>query len=187
MKFSESLLKDSEIGCNIFDNSVNKAKVLLSEIFELDFINSDKKIVSINENSDNYFFEVIFSIDDREIKALLNYEKINDDILSEVLIIKELHNFNIPIQINDNDYSFNNIINKAMDYLEEKYDIDFTPIDPEAKDKNIYKIVSDVKNNIWEVLFISSDYEAIFKAEYNNDKKPYLKILQNNNHIIYLD
>lgn len=186
MKLSESLLHEKEFGERIFKSSLDKAKTLLTEIFDLDFINNDPKIINIIDEPENYKFEIIFDIRGRKITALFNFENDHDDILSEVLRIKETSVNDIFIL--DKAENFKDTVKNAMDYIEEKYDIDFTPLDPEEENKNIIS-TKYIKDESWLAIFNSDYYEAEFKAEYIfiPGSEAYLTITQCKNHIIYLE
>jgi hypothetical protein len=186
MKLSESLLYKSEFGAKIFNSSLDKAKNLLSDIFDLDFNNPDPKIIQINDDSTEYKYELWFDINGRKITALFNFEKQHDDILSEVLRISETVVEFILIEDESKDY--NNIVRKAMDYLENRYDIDFIPLDPEEENKNIIDVKFE-KDESWYAKFVSENHESVFIAEYvhKTDEKASLKLTQFKHHIIYLE
>lgn len=72
--------------------------------------------------------------------------------------------------------------------MEEKYDINFTPLDPDEKDNNIKKVISTEADNRWIAIFITNDHESLFRAEYMvYDKQPLLQITQFKTHVIYFE
>ncbi|MBU3173278.1 hypothetical protein [Clostridium estertheticum] len=187
MKLSKSLLDEKEIGQKIFKSGLNKAKNLLTDVFDLDFRNGDSKIINIEDDSDNLKYEILFDMNGRKITALFTFEEYQDDILREVLIIRELVVVNIPVEEVPND--IDKTIIKIMEILEEKYGINFTPLDPENEDKNIKEINTNEKNDCLKVIFTSEDHEAKFKAEfkYKQGKMGFLKIEQHKEHLIYFE
>lgn len=184
MKLSESLLKEKDFGQRIFKNSIDKTKKILANIFQLDFENQDTRILSILEDKEKFNWSVMFDIEGRKIIAYFNFENKQDDILSEVLEITELEELNIHINVMGN---FQNTENSIMEILENKYDINFTPLDPDEVDPNIREINSNSQENKWEAYFTSPDHEAEFKAEYIHGIQDYIKISQYKKHKIYLE
>lgn len=181
MKFSESLLKDKELGGRVFESSIKKSEKLLSDIFGIDFERGveEKNIISYKKDKDSYLYEVVFKFKEREIKADLTFEPEND-IFSEVLKIFEYSEEIIEIQGN----SFNEKVKNIISILEEKYGLDFVPLDPEQVDKNIKKISSDEEFSNWETKFTADHHESTFNAKLENDK---LTIKEDKEHLFYLD
>lgn len=187
MKISESLLYENEFGGRIFNNSVEKAKKLLSNVFDLNFNELDPKIIKINDCSENYRYEVIFNINGREITAIFNFESENleneDRIVREVLRINELENCDIKI---NQDKDFKVSISEIIDSFEEKYDIIFTLLDPDEKNENIKEFKYDEKNKIFKLSFTTDYHEALFNIEYIESDKV-VKVNKYNHHVIYLE
>lgn len=187
MKFSKSLLQDQEIARRIFSNSIEKTKALLKDVFDLDFENKDTKIRELAQDDENNRFIVIFDLNGREITAELNFEPENDDILNETLKIHEFIEEDLILE--DLPKNFKKAINKVMDLLEEKYDLNFIMLDPEEKDENIKNIKENTQETSWEVTFTHDDHEAEFKAIflYREDKGSSLTVKQHRKHVIYLE
>ncbi len=191
MKFSKSLLKTEDIASKIFKNGVMKSKELLTEVFGLDFRNNDERIVSISDNEDLFKYEVVFSLNDRHITVKFSFdEDSNSDIVSEVLEINEIEKEDIiSIDIDKSNISnFNSNIDKIIDYLEKRFELNFTPLDPEDKDEKIKQIVKKEENlnTIWYVKFIQEYHEGSFELYYNHIDKS-IELTKNKKHKIYLD
>lgn len=188
MKLSESLLYEKEIGQKIFISRLNKAKRLLSEVFEINFDIDDSKILNTKETYLKY--EILFKLKNRRLIAIFTFEKDYEDILKEVLKIQEKEVTCIPITIDDGKNNFKDIIKKIMAKLEEKYDINFIPLDPEEDDKNIKKVISNEVEGLWEATFTSDNNESEFKVKYqqiDNNVEPSFELTEYKQHLIYLD
>jgi hypothetical protein len=188
MKFSENLIYESHFGSKIFNKYVDNIKGLLSEIFEIDFSNLDSNKICENLNLTDYIYEVKFHLEDRniDIHSAFSFEKDKKDLLSGVLKINEISIDKWIIECDSNNY--NNIINAIMTYLEEKYDIDFTPLNLDEENKNI-KNVEVNQDESWASNFTSNNHESEFFAEFHYDtgKEHVLKITQIKAHAVYLD
>lgn len=185
MRFSKSLLQDKDIGKKIFNSSIEKTKQLLSDIFELDFTVENSMIKEVIKDDYLYFFKMIFNFKNREISATLNYEPEEIDVVQETLNISEIVEEEIQIKDIPNDYQ--KAINKVMDILEEKYEINFTPLNPSEIDNNIKNINN--QNFCWEVIFIHNDHEGEFKAIYTHNEKEgsSLTVIEHKQHIIFFE
>jgi len=186
MKFSHSLLNTDDIGLKIFNNGVQKSKELLTEVFGLDFINGDSRIVGIVDDCKNYNFEVIFNLNGREITVDFIFET-EKDIVIEVLRIREIEECSIEFNSISDDFIVN--INKVFDYLEDEFDLDFTPLDPIDIDTNIKEINKNQDEKTLKIIFTQDHHEGWFEAEYKyiQDEKQIIKIVQYKEHKIYLD
>lgn len=184
MKFSESLLKEKDIGQRIFLNSLSKSKALLKDIFGLDFEKDDPKILKLEEDSNEYKFKVSFLLNNREIKALFEFKKENEGIVSEVLKIHELDAEEIILTRYDN---FKNVTNEIMDILEKKYELNFTPLDPGERDENIKLFSCNQKEQILRIVFTTDDNEAEFEVLYKFPDNKNLIISECKQHLIYIE
>lgn len=186
MKLSKSLLQDKELGSNIFNNSIKKSKILLTDVFDLDFKNKDSRIKKLVRKDELYLFNVIFNLNGREITATLFFEPEKGDIVQEVLRINEVVKDSLVLNSFPTDYK--GAIGEVMDLLEEKYQLKFTPLDPEEKDKKIKTINENSLDKSWETIFTHEDYESEFKACFDyKGNNSVLTIKEYKNHIIYLD
>lgn len=190
MQLSESLLKDKEIGKMIFNNSIHKTKVLLKDIFGLDFENEDPSINLIAKDDDLYSFKVVFNLNEREIIAEFKFQHETKDMVKEVLKIYEDEINVIPFSVESEDFKI--IKNKVMDILENQFEVNFTPLDPETEDKNIkYFKADDNKKNL-ECSFTVDNQEIEFIAKHNEEMNTagggrYIEIYKHKKHSIYLD
>lgn len=187
MIFSKSLLEDNDIGKRIIENSIEKSKSLLNEIFDLDCVNASSNIKELHQGENMNIFKVVFMFGDREINVTLEYEGCGEDLVKEVLIIRESSEESIVLDVPGRDYK--SACDAVMNYLEEKYQLDFTPLDPDEEDSNIASIRDDAEDMIYKVCFTHDDHEAIFTAAlvYKEDIKQILKINQDKKHCIYFE
>lgn len=191
MKFNDSILNNADIGQIFFLSSINKANQLLTDVFGLNFYDNDPSIIGINADKDQYRYEVVFNYNGGKIQSVLNYDKTGDDNLQELLYISE-HDERIDsetIYFPDDIRTFNDAINKCMAYLEDKYNINFTPLDPGEADENITSVNFNENEETWEAAFIDNNQEAEIKAQYKKDKDGIsaLNISRFRKHVIYLD
>lgn len=187
MKFSKSLLEDKDIGKNIFNSSIGKTKELLSDVFGLDFKTKDPMIKEIIIDEDFYLFKVTFYLNNRVISASLNYQPEGKDVLRETLTISESVERNIEIKIVESDYK--KAINQIMDFLEEKYEINFISLDPDEIDNNIKIVEENREEKFLEVVFSNDSYESEFKARFihNEEGLSSLSVIENKKHIIIFE
>jgi hypothetical protein len=187
MKYSRALLDTAEIGSKLYSNSVSKTKELLTDIFGLSFDPDDDRILSFSNNPDTMVFEVKFRLNERTIYATHSYEKCGDDLVQEVVVITESVTEDLPLPDLPTDYK--KAIDHVMDLLEEKYDLDFTPLDPLEEDENISIINNDPSDGRMEVVFKHEDHEAVFTAVFRfmENGSSDLTVKQNKRHVIYLD
>lgn len=188
MKFSKDLLDNQEIGRKIFLKSVEKTKEFLKDVFGLDFSRKDLRIKEIVKNDDLNTFIVIFNYKDRFITSILNYQFENDNTVKETLSINEIFESIVEMELIEKDYQ--NALNKAIDFLESKYNINFIMLDPDEKDTNIININENKLDGIFEVIFKCENKEsALFKATFYHEKEGVssLKIDEYMNHLIIFD
>jgi hypothetical protein len=196
MKFSGSLLENKDIGTRIFNNSVSKTKNLLKDIFGLNFEVTDPNINSLIEDTENYRFETIFTLNSRKITAGLFYEveDLTNDIITETLTITEHANENVllPGAVKaGTEYRklFWENVKRVQDYLEKRFELNYTPLDPEDKDENIISVAHDERNFTWKSVFKQDHQEGNFEVKYNfvAGQDQYIAIVQNKQHKIFLD
>lgn len=185
MKFSKSLLADSDIGNKVFSNSIIKAQTLLTDIFDLSFNGSDPRIKTYELNDDTMSFTISFTMNDRLINAELCYEDIQTDLFHEVLNICE--DVTEHIELTDIPKDYNNAVSKVMDILESKYELVFTPLDPNDVDNNIKYISGRPENDKLEIVFTHEDHEALFTATFLFSDEPMLSVVQAKKHSIFLE
>lgn len=187
MKYSKALLKDNDIGMKLYDNSVAKSKELLSDIFGLTFVPQDERIVRISENPETKVFEVEFKLSDRTIFATQSYESDAEDLVQEILNISESVVEDIPLV--DIPSNYDQALHRVMDILEQKYDLNFTPLDPHDTDKNIKMVQSQLDEHAMAVIFVCEDQEALFTATFIfvDNGASSLSVKQDKQHTIYLD
>ncbi|MCT4584048.1 MAG: hypothetical protein N4A54_03900 [Peptostreptococcaceae bacterium] len=187
MKFSYSLLKNTDIRQKLYSNGVAKTKELLKDVFGLDFEKEDPKIIDIKVQEKEFCFGVIFLLNGRKISAGYGLEKEKDNIVSEILLITETEEEKVIIKNISNKFEDN--INKVQEYLEERYELNFTPLDPNEKDENIIEIINNKADLTWEVTFIQEHHESKFIARFMQiENTTYnMQITQLKKHKIYLD
>lgn len=182
MKLSVGLLK-GEIGKKIFNNSLNRAKKLIKEIYDIDLSNNSKGLEIYDEE---FSYKTVFNKNNREITAVFKFEKDeeNDELLRETINIKEFEKTVISI---DESLSFKDAVNRIMDVLEEKYDVTFVLLDPEEQTKNKYLKKVEEKKDEWELVFVADHHEGTFKVKYNAKEPGKVNIFEYKNHVIYLE
>lgn len=178
MKYSVSLI-DSE----------DKAKTLLSEVFikgreiidSLYNIGIDFPVDRhFHSNSESYRYTIKHSDQLMFTFALTKIDK----FYHEIVRIIEHKEFETIIEDQENNKM---AIHKAIDYLEEKYDLDFTPLNPDNPDKRINFVESN--GNKLKASFILNDVDSIYSVEFTCDdgKNGHLKISEDITHTIFLD
>lgn len=182
MRFSRSLLENEDIKRNIYQKGVSKSKKVLTDIFGLDFESKNANIVNSDENESKLNLDISFIFNDRKIAAKYYFDEDKDDMLNEILLITE--NEKEAIQLDNVSEDFISNINKIQDILEEKYELNFTPLDPEEEDMNIIAIEST--SNSWKVIFNQDFHEGKIIASYKEgDHVIQIDILRE--HRIYID
>lgn len=196
MKFSGSLLEDKDIGIKIFNNSLNKCKTLLKDIFGLNFEGEDPNIINVNEDTKNYNFSVVFNINNREIIANFNYEaeESSNNMVIEILNIKEpcieiVELLSPETKGMDDKENFFSNLNKVQDYLERNFEINFTPLDPDEKDENINSVNLDEKSLSWNARLTQDYNEGYYEVIYRYlpEQAQHFIINHYNHHKIFLD
>lgn len=186
MKFSKSLINDKEFGHKFFNSRLNKAQSLLTDVFELDFTGNDSKVIDELKIPEQFKYSIKFKFNGRELTAKFQFVYCLEDLFTETFEIKEIAVIKVPLVAPAND--FKSVVNEILEILEEKYDINFTPLDPDEEDTNIKKVILREADTRWVATFITNDHEAVFKAEYTLiDKQPLLRITQYKTHIIYFE
>ncbi|HPT76974.1 MAG TPA: hypothetical protein PLF27_07475 [Sedimentibacter sp.] len=180
MKFSKSLLNNGYVRERIFENGINKTRKILHYVFG--DIYGVKEVVS----HENFSYKAEFVFSDRPITALYRLDQEDDEIVKELIEICEVEEKNVCITpdqevvIND----FWDVVKKVQDYLENEFEIDFTPLDPAEKDEKIKDIKHDENNKTWQVTFTQDHQEGYFIATY---KDKCLRITHYKKHNILLD
>lgn len=180
MKFSKGLLNDKDIMKKIYDSSVDKSKSMLKDIFGIDFEENDSRIKEIFQNDDE--FKVDFEFNGRDITGELEFGEEGDSAISQ-LVIKETVEKVVDFEkVND----YNHAVNLAMNFLEDNYELEFTPLDPQDKDEQIQDVREDGKT--YEVSFKRDYHEGSFvtKLSYEGERASLL-ITENKRNSIYLD
>jgi len=185
MKFSIGLFYDSEIGKNIFTNEITKANKLLNEIFGLDF---NQGIPGTNDaviDYDKKIYKIGFSFKNRYIRAQLVFMQVDVDVIQDALEIYEdariiYSEYNLP-------GDFYDAVDKVINILEDLYDLNFTPLDPNDKDINIIDIIKK-EPELFEVVFTHDDFEGNYKATMYEIEGHYeLEVKQFIKNTIFLD
>jgi hypothetical protein len=187
MQLSKSLLNDPNIGHLIFQNSLVQIKSLLSDIYGLNFNNSDPNIIELTENKELNKFNAVFIHNGRNVTAALDFEESQDDIVRGVI---RIHDFDEEIiSIPGQAVSFNDVVAKIESILEERFALSFIHLDPDQKDVNIKDMIKNDQDETLEIAFTIEDQEATFKAMYKfkPDVEPAFKLVRHNQHIIYLE
>lgn len=195
MKFSSSLLENKDISTKIFNNSIAKANLLLKDVFGLNFDGNDLNIKKINEDADKFRYGVIFTLNGREITVSLTYnDEDNSDILTEVLSICESISENFIAfasikNVKEADSQFFDNVKEVQNYLEEKFDLNFTPLDPDDKDINIVSIELKEDNFTMNSIFKQEHHEGTFEVKYKfvPGQKQIVTLIQHKQHKIYLN
>jgi hypothetical protein len=196
MKFSGSLLENKDIATRIFSNSVSKTKSILKDIFGLNFEGSDPMIKAVTEEVESFKFDVVFTLNEREITADFKYEveDLAGDIVTEILTISEstserIKMADIRADTKDGKQLYWKYVNGLQDYLESKFELNFTPLDPEEKDSNIISINPDEDNLSWICAFNQEHQEGRYEATFQltPGKDQYMLLTQRKKHMIYLD
>lgn len=191
MKFSGSLLQSKSIGERFFYNSLNKVNSLLSSIFGLDF--SGEKGIKINKNIDEYNYSVSFILDGHEINAVFEYEveDYQNNILSEVLTIiendVEITSFENGCSHDQLQDRFLSCVHEIQKYLENKYEIDFTPLIPGENDPKIVSTNCNINDLTWESIFTQDHLDGQFIIHYkflDNPTESYKTIIKRCHKII---
>lgn len=187
MKYSKSVLLEGDFQKKIFEKGVEKCKEFLTDIFGVDFNENDEKITNVLEDFENKTFEVWLCLGKRTIFVSFAYEEDDDDFIQEILTIEETNSENVSVNNIPSDYT--KAVNHVMDLLEEKYELEFTPLDQSEKDENIKTVYNQPNENIMEVIFTHEDHEATFKAVFRfvGSGESSLNVEQFKKHIIYLD
>jgi len=188
LKFSKSLLSNNDIRQKLFLNGVEKSKELLKYIFGIDFNLDDLNAVA---DEKEFTFSLIFKFGNALISAKYSLHKENDtEILQEILEIVEKDESSTEVYLTGNDKRLTNndywdSLKKVQDYLESRFDINFTPLDPSDKDKRILELNYDEENKFWETKFIQDHQEGYFTATYTDCRN--LKLIHWKIHTIVLD
>ncbi len=196
MKFSGSLLGNNDIGIKIFNNSIVKTKNLLKDVFGLDFDGADPNINKIDEDKENFRYGVVFTLNGREIAAEFTYEAedFSNDIVTEMLCISEYTTEDILLPEaksagGEDKKLFWENVKGIQDYLENRFELNYTPLDPEEKDKNIISAASDEERLTWVSIFTQDHQEGSFEVKYNfvagHEQK--VKLVHHKQHKIFLD
>lgn len=185
VKFSRSLLSVGEVGDRVFNGSIDKAKELLSSIFGIDFECGGDGIKDFSINYGTNVFTTVFEYLGRSITAKLSYIPVNDDIVQDILeIIEEPVTVLTKSKLSDD---FKKAVNTAMDILEEKFDINFTPMDLDEKDANI-KEIRILEPESMTISFIHDDQEGEFTAAvFINEGFYNLSVIHLKKHIVFFD
>lgn len=185
MKFSRSLLAVDGAGERIFNGSVDKAKALLKSIFDIDFNCVGTEIKDFSVNYGTNVFTTVFEYLGRTITAKLSYVSVQDDIIQDILEISEE-----PVSVlveNGISNDLKTSVNKALDILEERYNLNFTPLDPDDKDNNIKNIINPDSESM-TIRFTQDDHEGEYTASIFIHEGLYnLSVISEIKHLIYLD
>lgn len=185
MKFSKGLLSVNEVGDRIFNGSIDKAKKLLSSIFGMDFKSGGAGIKDFSINYGTNVFITVFEYLERTITAKLSYIPVENDIIQDILEISE-ESITVFTQNSISD-DFITSVNKAMDILEEKFNLCLTPLDPDEKDKNIKDIINQEPES-FTVKFTQEDYEGEYTASVIISNGSYnFNVVRDTKHVIFLD
>ena len=155
MKFSGSLFENKDIGNRIFDNSIIRTKTLLKDVFALHFECPDPNIIKVNRDMDEWIFEVIFKMNESEITAIFNYDVEDhcNDIVREILTISEYNIEKVIIpgveeEGKKEEELYLENVKRIQDYLESRYELNFTPLDPAEKESNIISVTSNNQDHL---------------------------------------
>lgn len=161
MKFSIGLLHDKDIGEKIFHKGVAKSNKLLKDIFDLNFNDDVPDLEDFTLDYEKRVYKLSFHFKERYIKALLTYVPVDVDVIQDVL---EIYEEDKTAYFKDLDvYDYYNAVETAIEILENKYKLNFTPLDPEERDINILDLKSN-EPDLFEVAFTQDDYEGTYKA-----------------------
>lgn len=188
MRFSKNLLDDNEIRDRLFQSSVQKTNNFIREIFQVD-VESDANLIKGNKIIDrnNYKYGLVIAKDGRSIGIGCCLEEVENDMYAEVINIFEVLIDNLPLP-DQEDMSYNEMCDYAQTYLEDKYDLNFTPIDPENNDANILSIEEDPDKFLWKALFVQPYHDGQHLAQINIvDGTLILETVTNSRQKIYLD
>lgn len=184
--FSKNLLNNQEIAEGLFNATVDKSIKYLREILGEDFFILDPD-GEIEKELDKYKFEAVFNFNERCIHATISLEEEKEDLLKEVLRLKEEKEK--IIIVNYIPGSYKDAINNVVDILEQTYNLNFTPLDPSYKDKNIRDIKENKNKGYWKARFLHDDIEGEIEAlfTFNENEGSTLIVKEYKNYIIYLD
>lgn len=185
MKFSKNLLNDPDIKNRLFDSSVQKTNAFIKEIFMVN-VERDAHLVKGDKilDRDKYKYGLVIVKDGRNIGIGCCLEEV-DGMFAEVINIFEVRIDTIPLP---SKMSYNEICDYAQTYLEGKYDLNFTHIDPEVKDDKILKIEEDPNQFLWKALFVQPYHDGNHLAQITiSDGNLVLETVTNAKHKIYLD
>lgn len=208
MKFSKTLLDNDEIRKRVFENGIDKANELLEYIFGADVCNSINEI--INENDKEFYDDVSFIVD-TDSNIMINKQTLimqygisfnynnrdinfiysicesdkDEDLLEEIINIREFNVKEEKIEIM-NKKDFYKAIEEVENFLEERFDLNFTPLNLDIRDENIFDITIDEECNEWRVTFKQDDFEGEYISIFNLDDNS-LKLIEIKDHKVYLD
>lgn len=185
LKFSKSLLNDSLIRKRLFQAGIEKSQSLIKQIFNVD----KTELKEILKKESEYIYSIQFMFKDRIISACYSL-KDDCNILTELFEIRETSEESFEIALNENDLrptesDFWNSVKKVQDFLESKFTINFTHVDPEEKDSRIKEIKYDENSCVWNCSFTQDDLEGYIDVKYTNFQS--LKITQYMIHNIFFD
>lgn len=191
MRFSKSILFDKSIGTNLFNGMVDKTNKFIKDVYDIDVNSNDARIRSINADDNNYRYGMIINYGERNIGIGCSFEKEEnrDDTFSEVLHIVEVYNESVSIPESKCKDSYNKLVDSTQTYLENRYGLNFTPIDPETNDPNIIDVEENENQYIWKALFAQAHHEGRYEVQMSGDPKvgACIKVIANKRHKIYLD
>lgn len=186
MKFSSNLLSDTEIRNKLFKSGVEKSQELLTLIFGLDFNSQDTNIINVDKQPEQFTYTVSFLYHGRTLTA--SYGLQPEGLLeSEILSVAETDKEIVTLE-NATD-SFSSNVNLIIEYLEKRFDLNFTPFDPGEDDKNILEINFDEREQVWQTIFLTECFEGKVIAAYmlTEKQKQTLQLTYLKNHIIIFD
>lgn len=180
MKCSWSLLRDPDLGERIFSSGVKKSKLLLIDVFGVDFEGQTDMVSEIEEPL-KLQYEAVFLFKGRTITASLNYD-VKGDFAHEILSIHE--SITAEHTLNTIPKSHEEGISMVMDILESEYGVNLSPLDLSENEG----VVSDMdkSEHSWSVSFIQDTLEATCQVIYPLGDSNFT-VKKNSNHTIYLD
>ncbi len=191
MKFSKDLLDDVEVKSRMFDSTVQKTNNFVKDIYLIDADKGDHRIKSNKViDLENYRYGLVISIGNRNIGIGCNLEGVDDtnNMVTEVINIFEAQIDKVTIP-NAGKMFYNELLDYAQTYLEDKYGLNFTPIDPDDKDSNILSIEEDPVTFYWKALFVQPYHDGHYVSKINVTERDQvtLETVINKRHKVYLE
>ena len=189
MKLSKSVLLDEFIGEKLFNGMKDKTNKFIKDIYDIDV--NDASIKSVNTDIKNYRYAIIFNHSGRSIGIGCSFEddEKTDDMICEVLHIVEVDNKSISIPNTNIERTYNELVDAAQTYLENNFDLNFTPIDPNTNDPKIIGVEENENQYIWKTLFTQPYHDGRYEVYVSvvPHTGAYINIVANKRHKIYLD